>query len=232
MTATGADDRTARSAMRDLARVYPFLEWGVLVHPDKAGTPRFPSREWLDGLVGDTWPNANLAMHVCGPWARDLWSGDTRLLAELREYLPNFRRVQLNFHAGRVDLDEVVARRVLGRLAREPQAWLFQIAGDRSPHFDLAIESGLAAFALYDASGGRGRSPGSWPPPLGRLTGYAGGLSPDNIERELDRIAAVAGNAEVWIDMENGVRTADQFDLDKVADIAARVQLWTEIYAS
>jgi hypothetical protein len=47
-------------------------------------------------------------------------------------------------------------------------------------------------------------------------TGYAGGLGPDNLAEELRRIEEVAGDAEVWIDMETNVRTAERFDLDKV----------------
>ena len=50
------------------------------------------------------------------------------------------------------------------------------------------------------------------------LHGYAGGLGPDNIESELQRIAAAAGDAPFWIDMETRVRSDndEQFDLNKV----------------
>lgn len=59
--------------------------------------------------------------------------------------------------------------------------------------------------------------PTTWPKPFSNVrTGYAGGLNPDNLEEQLTKIAAVVGNNSVSIDMESGVRTNNEFDLDKV----------------
>ena len=74
-------------------------------------------------------------------------------------------------------------------------------------------------------AGFRGIAPDHWPPPLaGHFCGYAGGLNPDNIDRHLDLMRDAAGDELVWIDMESGIRTNDNFDLSKcrrVLEIAA-----------
>jgi hypothetical protein len=59
---------------------------------------------------------------------------------------------------------------------------------------------------LVDASGGRGVSPISWDRPNTRKpVGYAGGLGPNNLAKELPRIAAVARDPW-WVDMEGKLR--------------------------
>jgi len=68
---------------------------------------------------------------------------------------------------------------------------------------------------LFDASGGHGVSPEYWPAHLpDKSCGYAGGLGPDNLARELPRIQEAAGQGPYWIDMEGKLRNeADRFDL-------------------
>lgn len=71
---------------------------------------------------------------------------------------------------------------------------------------------------LHDASGGRGIAGEFSVPPLNwSLPGFAGGLNPENLASKLDAIYAMDGNfKDFWVDMESGVRTDDQLDLDKV----------------
>ncbi|CAK0802614.1 unnamed protein product, partial [Prorocentrum cordatum] len=78
--------------------------------------------------------------------------------------------------------------------------------------------------ALLDASCGRGVAPEVQSLPVaGAHCGYAGGMGPETIDRQLREIAVVLeGHPDtVWIDMESGVRTrgadgSDVFDLAKV----------------
>jgi hypothetical protein len=62
--------------------------------------------------------------------------------------------------------------------------------------------------------------PSTWPAPIPGVDyhGYAGGLGPKTLPVELPRIAAAAGAARTWIDMESRVRSADDklLDLHKV----------------
>lgn len=95
-----------------------------------------------------------------------------------------------------------------------------------------AVEKGDISI-LLDRSKGRGVAPAVWPPPVsysGRAlhTGYAGGISPDNIEAVLDatqRAVESSGNPAhpYWLDMESGVRTDNRFDLTKVERVLEAV---------
>ena len=67
--------------------------------------------------------------------------------------------------------------------------------------------------ALFDSSGGRGL-PGKWRAPIEIPCGYAGGLGPDNIEKELISISKVAGDEFIWIDMESKIRYFDEYNID------------------
>lgn len=83
----------------------------------------------------------------------------------------------------------------------------------------------MDAVPLFDTSGGAGIVPRVWPIPLASIPyhGYAGGLGPETLERELERIAEAAGDTRVWIDMERRVRSEDdeRLDLDKVRRVLA-----------
>src|SRR5207302_929741 len=91
---------------------------------------------------------------------------------------------------------------------------------------------------LFDTSGGAGLTPDdleeSWPMAWpGKYCGYAGGLGPDNVADELEKIFGT--NAEqastFWIDMETKVRSyrvenfrkVDYFDLSKCEQVCKQV---------
>ena len=71
---------------------------------------------------------------------------------------------------------------------------------------------------LFDGSAGEGIAPGEWPKPLaGHACGYAGGLNPDNMQKNLDAISrATPDTYSTWVDQETGARTDNKFDLTKV----------------
>ena len=77
--------------------------------------------------------------------------------------------------------------------------------------------NGLDVAFLYDGSGGQGIIPDRWPAPKGDYCGYAGDLSPSNIETQIPLIREAAGSARIYLDLEAGARDAqDRFDLDAV----------------
>ena len=46
----GADDSVDPHLLLLISKAYPFVEWGVLFRPDKVGTPRYASDEWVERL--------------------------------------------------------------------------------------------------------------------------------------------------------------------------------------
>lgn len=81
---------------------------------------------------------------------------------------------------------------------------------------------------LFDKSGGAGILPNEWPVAEG-YAGYAGGLSPDNVEHELMRIQEARNGYPVWIDAETKLRSDDDkvFELYKVEEFVTRAYPWT-----
>jgi hypothetical protein len=71
--------------------------------------------------------------------------------------------------------------------------------------------------ALVDCSGGTGLEIKSFPKTPGLHLGYAGGISPDNVDGILSILKDYT--EPYWIDMESGVRTDDKFDLCKVRKV-------------
>ena len=51
--------------------------------------------------------------------------------------------------------------------------------------------------------------------------------NPDNVEDVMQAVSQPE-NYRIWIDMESGVRTNDEFDLDKVSDVLKKVKSFND----
>mmetsp|Transcript_52390 Transcript_52390/g.71527 ORF Transcript_52390/g.71527 Transcript_52390/m.71527 type:complete len:214 (-) Transcript_52390:355-996(-) len=200
------------------------------------GTPRFASQDWLSQLAH---VNANrkmrLAAHLCSGYVTQVLQGDPSFVAQLRERY-GFHRVQVNATAANnVDtriLDEASAGRLREVMNAVPAVeFILQRNEETRPlwmHFESDPPANLSF--LYDESKGRGIASETWPSlkEVGVPYGYAGGLGPKNLTQQLASMAAVAGDAPIWVDMESSLRTrleggGDIFDINKVMDCALQV---------
>lgn len=231
VTITGADDSIGHPEnLLALTEQFPFVEWGILVSSSQQGNNRFPSVDWITKLkrVAESSP-LPLSLHVCGHWVREMLKGNLHVLPPMLVDGPEFQRVQLNFHADRTICDSRKCFNALLSLGK--RQFIFQIDGAHGNRHLEAIyaendSAGVVdAAPLFDISGGAGVLPLEWPKPQYMETdvdyayhGYAGGLGPENLEQQLPLIAAAAGNARIWIDMETRVRSPNDrlFDLEKV----------------
>ncbi|MBC8737422.1 hypothetical protein F6X40_11460 [Paraburkholderia sp. UCT31] len=217
---TGADDGTDPKELRALAREFldVGVEWAVLSSAARAGTPRYPTDEWVHRFVAAC-PDVKKAIHLCGRDVDAFILGDARILKKLE----GFDRVQLNFNQTRSpkDLDSLAA--VANRL---PHTFIIQHNQANSDACATLAPIVHRMTVLFDASGGRGASPEVWPEALPHVTcGYAGGLGLENITGELFRIHRAAGTRPFWVDMEGKLRGADdRFDLDTCGRILLRVR--------
>lgn len=225
VTFTGADDSVRGVELRAFmqrANLPSFIEWGFLVSASQEGGKRFPSSARIDEFIEDLeGVHCFLSMHVCGKWVRQICEGDWSGL--VRHYgmgvLNRFDRIQLNFHA---DPHVAHPRKFFDEMKRMQKALDFdlilQFDGVNDHLLAQCHQNDINAFPLFDLSGGKGELPESWDSGVHAcFNGYAGGLGPDNVEAELHKIQAAAGNGEFWIDMETRIRSfADQqFDLAK-----------------
>ena len=211
---TGADDAVDIAALNDIANAYPFVEFALLLMPERMGENRFPTMSWIEDFKANYW-GAHKAMHLCGSGFLGFVKGEKAIL----NMMDGFNRIQLNLKFGDVD-GQYEDEQLLARI-RENPAWEFIIQYTPDKVHLLAPLAEISNHAvLFDASAGRGVSPDEWPAPLpGHFCGYAGGLSPENIANNLARIAQATDDIPTWIDMESGVRTDDRFDLEKIKEV-------------
>ena len=220
VTITGADDSIPPEELLTLQKTFPFAEWGILVSRKRFGVNRFPSREWLNKLVKlkkDN-PKLSLACHLCGNYVVEFYNGESDFISsELSDIWEIFDRVQLNTH-GELHAWHSSALDVIREDSNKE--FIFQCDGINTGLFDAAVKEGLGNISgLFDLSHGAGVLPNHWPLPFSKIhCGYAGGLSPDNLAAQIQKIEEMVSSINIWIDMETHVRSGmDQvFDLKKV----------------
>jgi hypothetical protein len=229
VTLTGVDEKTSPEELLKLSARYPFAEWGVLFSPKRQGEePRYPPKWWLEQLyevvVLKGVKGYSFAAHLCGKHTRDVVQ-----YGNLNWVHPIFERVQLNGVSAYSTLMEnmrwpasglEVILQIGKKASLEEVAKFYRML----PFMDLA--------GLWDPSGGKGIRTKKFPdaPTLPRgpnetvtlRIGYAGGISPENIEEVL---GALKDKQHVyWIDMETGVRTDDWFDVEKVEEVLQKAE--------
>ena len=205
LTFTGIDARTHMAEVYKLYAQYPRIEFGILVgsHSGDQKYRRFPSfsivDSWRQSAQKYDWP---LAIHLCGRLSRGIMNGQG--LEEAVRLCEGFNRVQVN--SLEYDYDMINA------FADDVSCSSVILQGRES--FDASQLSVHPKIEwLHDLSGGTGREDfDSWSAPSSQAIrcGYAGGLKPANIQRALAFVEAIPDH-KVWLDMESGVRTADDW---------------------
>lgn len=229
VTITGADDNTDIKDLFELTKKYPFVEWGILFSPSREGLSRYPSIYWIEKLYNESKvfisEELKCSAHLCGDYSRQVIEEgiSSKYLSKVKSASHLFKRIQLNFNSQNTSVNFDKLKYVFDNTFIP---LIFQYNKSNKEICDKIIDylhktypiySNKANF-LYDGSGGRGVIPEQWKDVIPYFfTGYAGGLNPNNIEEELNKINSVANiNADIWIDTETGVRTDDKLDLDKV----------------
>lgn len=216
---TGADDAVEPQALTNFSAQFPFAEWAILLLPAMAGKPRFPTLAWIENFK-TTCKDTHKAMHLCG----EALIGFVEGKKEIYDIMNGFDRIQLNLKFGDIE-GKYDPALLLERVKENPQfQFIIQYTHDKATLLPLLKDIPNHA-VLFDASAGRGISPEEWDAPLsGHFCGYAGGINPDNVEKNLAMILQVAATHDTWIDMETGVRTNDVFDFDKVKRVLQSAQ--------
>lgn len=217
VTFTGADETTDVADLMALSETFSFVEWAILL-PSK-GRGRFPPENWLHTFIGASISQpfkVQTAGHLCGVDVAHVLRGKRALY----ECVPTtFPRVQLNTHGEAHALTE----RWWDPLMNERREIIIQLDGLASAAMLEGLEASGDDYSetfsgLHDLSHGAGVLPEEWPLPVKNLkwTGFAGGLGPQNLAEQLEKIEQASNGKPYWIDMETHVRTDGRFDLDKV----------------
>ena len=168
--------------------------------------------------------DVNLAMHVNLEYRTDLCRG---IVPEIFKDLWNIKhrkgtphagkpvigRVQININGGN-DKFDFHADKVANIIRAYPDIkFIFQYAPAQNERIRQLAEQNVPFALLYDVSGGEGKlSHYSWGGIIlpGHQTGYAGGLSPDNVVENLNYInTLLPANYDTWIDAEGKLKSPD-----------------------
>jgi hypothetical protein len=214
---TGADDKVQIAELARLSREFPLVEWAILYYPARTGENRNPSLEWREEFLAQC-AFANKAAHLCATAVPLFAEQGFEFSPELRK----FQRIQLNFTRERLTEEKLPL--LATRVQQESGTTYITQENSKNPGISALFDPMQNHQILFDASAGHGVSPAQWPQPVpGKLCGYAGGISPDNVEYEFERIWQAANGEAFWIDMETGVRTGNEFDLAKVGAVLEKV---------
>jgi len=234
VTLTGADDSIRPEQILSLSAKYPWVEWGILFSQHSMGKPRFPSKEWIGDLeLFCKNKKVHLSAHICGRWVRDICKGEWTILTTLPVIATDlFKRIQLNFHCYQHKIKD---RDAFFQPFQAPmlssKQLIFQVDGVNDTLLEIAQANDINAAPLFDRSGGAGVLPTTWPN-AGKysVSGYAGGLSPENVEEQIKNIQ-ICSDGLVWIDAETRVRSEDNqlFDLDKVEQFLKNAAPYVEV---
>lgn len=228
VTITGADDSIKPEELNKLSAKYPFVEWAILLSKRQEGNKRFPSIKWMEELKSIQ-NNLQLSGHICGRWIDEILIGFPSFMTERPILYPMFQRFQLNFHGEKLEYGEHSFVEAVKQLGHNKEI-ILQNDGRNGFLIDLCLEQKMNNIAaLHDLSHGAGVLPNHWPSYIeGINNGYAGGLSPDNVSEELEKIASIVGDKEIWVDVETKIRSNNdqQFDLDKVEQFIINCKGW------
>jgi len=197
-----------------LLEISPLVELGIQASPANMSND-MPKYKWMDELIKISENSAkplNIAIHANYQWCDSFCNGSipNELLFWFYSQnkitsLPTIKRWQLNIG----DNTKFFNANSISQIIKNFPDREFIFPYNNKPSVVGSIKklnkTGAKFSLLYDASYGRGKNPTNWQAPAFSFLkqGYSGGLSPENITQELDRIsAAVPGNQTIWIDAE------------------------------
>ncbi|MBQ8482036.1 MAG: hypothetical protein IJ532_05830 [Alphaproteobacteria bacterium] len=244
ITCSGCNETTSIPELLNLLNEFPRAEIGVQVSNKKAayGTPRYDWIYSLWGLLLHRRTTINAALHVNLQWVEDFGQGI--VAPELEEFLlfdynddsPFFQRVQLNFKIGREktpDIDKL--EKVIRRFPRHRFILSYNQSNKRLIQ-ELYIRN-VKFDCLFDESFGAGIVPATRDEPafIDVLQGYAGGITPDNVEQELHKIAQTNKKGycmqDVYIDAHKGLEDEfTHFDINKCRAYLTNAENWYQNY--
>lgn len=244
ITCSDPREHNSIKSIINLARLQ-HAEIAVQCHPSKmsAGMPR---NVWFNNLLCEMnqISRTHLAIHINAEWATDICTKGIIpniildwIKIEKQHNKPLIQRIQINMPKAAADNIDVNALRGVLYDFRHTE-FIFQY-NDKTKDAIERLHKSYAKFSiLFDASGGNGIEPNEWKKPLyaEHPMGYSGGLSPDNVIKHLNKINALAGDSEIWIDAEGKLKSQTLFEEKPLfdADIARayvrRANLWQKLH--
>jgi len=216
ITLSDPRDHNTFDELFDLWAIDPRVEIAVQMHNGNVD-PDTERYNWIKRLVDSVYGcehKYNLAIHVNNNWCDDICNGKipTALkpffdASSYYTYRPLVQRIQLNMPPQTpANFNPQKLKNVID--AYNDKEFIIQYKSATINAVEQLHKTGAKFSLLFDESGGNSKSPESWQAPVypnEHPMGYAGGLNPENITENLDKIAKVAGDNKIWTDVEGGI---------------------------
>lgn len=225
----------------DLLKTSPLAEIGVQIHKSVAKWGKQRAL-WFDTLLkqsANLKTPVNIAMHVNYEWCDEMCSGN--IPSEIAYFMslknkhtnaPLISRIQLNIGDATYQFDAHKLFKLISVLRD------YEFILPFNPHVISEIKqlktTGAKFNLLFDGSYGAGISPEKWQKPVFNDVqfGYAGGISPKNVEENLNKISNILPqDYETWIDAEGQLRGNKWvFNLNLARDYLNRAIKWNNTH--
>lgn len=234
VTCSGTNEFTKIDDLFALYQEFPSVEFGIQVSGKKcsSGSARLA---WLNNLKNQVLRKRKslpLALHLNQDWVEGFCDGIK--IPELQELLswtdrqgnPIFQRVQLNFKIGRNKAPEI--GRLESQMKKYPHLRFILSYNDANADLigQIYQRHQVVFDCLFDESFGEGVAPSQRHSPVFAdvIQGYAGGLSPENVSSELQKIAELVPlDAVIFVDAEGKLKGDDgHFDYAKAREYVAK----------
>lgn len=232
------EDISAESLLNFTAK-YPISEIGIQAHPGPMSFGRGRNK-WFGEIMkkAQNMPTPpNIALHINYLWCDFMCEGLVPHELDWWLRVPNaytgqpvIKRIQLNIGDLTNSFD---ANKLSVLINRHPkQEFIFPWNERTAQKIEKIKKTGAKFSLLFDASYGAGIEPNKWYAPVYKNipNGYAGGLGPDNVAKNLDKInALLPQNYETWIDAEGKLRdrcTTESFTLELAEKYLQNALAW------
>ena len=239
ITCSDPRENISTESLLNFATKYPIAEFGIQAHPGPM-SQGYGRNVWFNQIIkqAENISNPpNIALHVNYHWCDYMCSGFVPYeldwwLRVTNSYTnqPVIKRIQLNIGDYTTEFD---AKKLADLIKKHPnQEFIFPWNTRVADKIDLLKNTGAKFSLLFDTSYGAGISPTNWTKPVYKdvPNGYAGGLGPDNVATNLDKISQILPqDYATWIDAEGKLRdpkTTRSFTLEKAEKYLQNALAW------
>lgn len=221
----GVDEKTDFAELERISNAdagLGFIEWSVLFSDSKSigNYARYPSykfcKEFLEKSADTNYVHSSL--HLCGSVIERYLEKEK----DVMELCQKAQRIQLNLNIKDYPDHQKLTERLWSILKQYGHSIILQQNKTKANFMEVFLKDNIFPISiLHDGSGGFGREITDVVAPDERhLTGYAGGIKPENVIKIVNLIESKNTNSkQYYIDMESGVRTDNVFSLEKCQQV-------------
>lgn len=199
-------------------------EWSVLYSDSKStgNYVRYPSydfcKKFLTSWNRKTDNKPFCSLHLCGSVIERYLNKEK----DVMDLCDNAFRIQLNLNIKEYPDHLKLTERIQSVLKQYGHKIILQQNKTKEKFMKVFLENNTFHInILHDGSGGFGREISKILPPDDKyVTGYAGGINPNNVAKIVKMIESVnQNNRPYYIDMESGIRENNIFSIEKCKEV-------------